>query len=205
MPRAKRRLGQHFLSDPRILERIADALEERDAAEAEAALAAVSRLDVRYDQVSATLGEAGDAARISVSRRGTLGRLERFVVAVGEVGVAIEDVRAMARGATRAMALEDSTPPEVSAAIRALAEAVRDLGRTLEDECDAEPAREAAMRAVTLANAVLAETSNLSAVHIVGQVRLVAADVLRATGMERAEASEAIRGAAVGGQSQASR
>ena len=27
MPRAKRRLGQHFLSDPRILERIADALE----------------------------------------------------------------------------------------------------------------------------------------------------------------------------------
>ena len=27
MPRAKRRLGQHFLSDPRILQRIADALE----------------------------------------------------------------------------------------------------------------------------------------------------------------------------------
>ena len=26
MPRAKRRLGQHFLTDPRILQRIADAL-----------------------------------------------------------------------------------------------------------------------------------------------------------------------------------
>lgn len=31
MPRAKRRLGQHFLSDPRILQRIADALESMAA------------------------------------------------------------------------------------------------------------------------------------------------------------------------------
>ena len=29
MPRAKRRLGQHFLTDPGILARIADALEAR--------------------------------------------------------------------------------------------------------------------------------------------------------------------------------
>ena len=179
-----------------VLERIADALEERNAGEAEAASAVVGRLDRRYDQVSVTLGAAGDAARISVSRRGTLGRLERYVVAVGEIGVAIEDVRAMARGATRAIALDDATPPEVSGAIRALAEAVRELGRMLHDECDTEQAREAAMRAVRVANAVLSETSNLSALHIVGQVRLVAADLLRATGMERAEASQAVRTAA---------
>jgi hypothetical protein len=102
----------------------------------------------------------------------------------------------MARGATRAMALDDATPPEVSGAIRALAEAVRELGRMLEDECDEERAREAAKRAVRLANAVLAETSNLSALHIVGQARLVAADLLRATGMTRAEASQAVRAAA---------
>ena len=178
-----------------ILERIADALEERDPTEADAASVAVGRLDLRYDQVSATLGAAGDAARISVSRRGTLGRLERYVVAVGEIGVAIEDVRALARGATRAIALDDSTPPEVLAALRALADAVRELMRMLNDECDAERPREAAMRAVRLANAVLTETSNLSALHIVGQARLVAADLLRATGMERAEASSAVRSA----------
>jgi hypothetical protein len=51
------------------------------------------------------------------------------------------------------------------------------------------------MYAVRLANAVLAETSNLSAVHIVGQVRLVAVDLLRAAGMTRAEASQAVRAA----------
>ena len=36
-----------------------------------------------------------------------------------------------------------------------------------------------------VANAVLEETGNMSALHIVGQVRLLAVDILRATGMER--------------------
>ena len=44
-----------------------------------------------------------------------------------------------------------------------------------------------------LANAVLDETANLSAVHIVGQVRLVAVDLLRAGGVPRAEAQQAVR------------
>jgi len=180
-----------------VLQRIADALEHRDAAEADAAVTAIGRLDMRYDQVAATLGAAGDAARISVTRRGTLGRLERYVVGVAEIGVAIEDVRALARGATRALALDDSTPPEVIAAIRALDEAVRDLAIMLEDEADPGEAREAVMRAVRLANAVLAETSNMSALYLVGQVRLIATDLLRASGVERAEASQTVRSAPI--------
>jgi uncharacterized membrane protein YgaE (UPF0421/DUF939 family) len=177
------------------LDAIADALEDRDAREADRALAAVGRADALYDHLSATLAAAGDAARISLDRRVTLNRLERYVAAVGEVGLAIENARALARGAVRAIALEDSTPPEVVAAIRELATAVRELDDLLEDK-GTEPSREAAMRAVRLANAVLAETSNLSAVHIVGQVRLVAVDLLRAGGMPRADAQEAVRGAA---------
>ena len=180
-----------------LLERIADVLEHRDASEADAAVTAVVRLDMRYGQVSATLGAARDAARISVTRRGTLGRLERYVIAESEIGVAIEDARALARGATRAIALDDSTPPEVIGAIRALADAVRELANVLDDETDPERAREAAMSAVGLANAVLAETSNMSALYIVGQVRLIATDLLRASGVERAEASQTVRSAPI--------
>jgi hypothetical protein len=40
---------------------------------------------------------------------------------------------------------------------------------------------------------VLGETSNMSAIHIVGQVRLVAVDLLRAGGMPRTEAQQAVR------------
>jgi uncharacterized membrane protein YgaE (UPF0421/DUF939 family) len=176
------------------LHAVADALEHRDAREAERALTAVDRVDALYDHLSATLAAAGDAARISLGRRGTLNRLERYVAAVGEVGLAIENVRALARGAVRAIALDDSIPPEVTAAIRELATSARELGSLL-DEGSVKPSREAALRAVRLANAVLAETTNLSALHIVGQVRLVAVDLLRAGGMPRAEAQDAVRGA----------
>jgi uncharacterized membrane protein YgaE (UPF0421/DUF939 family) len=175
-----------------VLDSIADALERRDEREAERALSAVSRLDPLYDHLSATLAAAGDFARISLGRRGALGRLERYVAAVGEVGLAIENVRALARGAVRAIALDDATPPEVAASIRELAAAARELSAVLDGE---EPSSEAALRAVRLANAVLAETSNLSALHIVGQVRLVAVDLLRAGGVPRPEAQQAVRGA----------
>jgi hypothetical protein len=111
---------------------------------------------------------------------------------VRELGLAIENTRALARGATRAMALDDSIPPEVPAAIQELAIAARELTALLEDD-EPDPSREAALRAVRLANAVLAETSNLSAVHIVGQVRLVAVDLLRAGGVPRADAQHAVR------------
>jgi len=179
-----------------VLDAIADALERRDAREADRALSAAGRVDALYDHLSATLAAAGDAARISLGRRDTLSKLDRYVAAVGEVGLAIENVRALARGAVRAIALEDSTPPEVIAATRELGTALRELGSLLEEDGDPEPSREAALRAVRLANAVLAETSNLSALHIVGQVRLVAVDLLRAGGMPRAEAQQAVRGAA---------
>lgn len=177
-----------------VLERIAGALEQRDEREAERALAAVGRLDALYDHLTATLAAAGDAARISLGRRGALNRLERYVAAVGEVGLAIENVRPLARGSARAIALDDATPPEVAAAIHELATAARELAGLLEDEGD-EPSRAAALRAVRLANAVLAETTNLSALHIVGQVRLAAVDLLRAGGVPRPEAQQAVRSA----------
>jgi uncharacterized membrane protein YgaE (UPF0421/DUF939 family) len=176
------------------LRRIADALEHRDEADAERALISVSRLDPAYDELSATVAAASDAARISLSRRGKLSGLERYVAAVGEIGLAIENTRALARGVVRALALDDSTPPEVVAAIQELATAARELGALLEED-ETAPSREAALRAVRLANAVLDETANLSAVHIVGQVRLVAVDLLRAGGMPRPEAQQLVRAA----------
>jgi uncharacterized membrane protein YccC len=190
----RERLGPLLDRLAAALESIASALKNRDPAEAERALVAVSLLDPLYDHLTASLAAAGDAARISLGRRGALSRLERYVAAVGELGLAIENVRALARGAVRAIDLDDNTPPEVIAAIRELATATRELDGLLEDE-GARPSREATVHAVRLANAVLAETSNLSAVHIVGQIRLVAVDLLRAGGVPRSEAQQAVRGA----------
>jgi hypothetical protein len=49
------------------------------------------------------------------------------------------------------------------------------------------------VQAAALSNEVLAETANMSALHIVGQIRLLAVDLLRASGVERTRAQELVR------------
>jgi len=119
----------------------------------------------------------------------------------------IENVRALARGARRAVNLGDAVPPEAVEAVGELAEAARALREYLDGgEPDAaraaaaraDAARAAAARAAALANQVLETTGNLSAVHIVGQIRLAAVDLMRASGLPRDEAQEAVRAGRAG-------
>jgi len=177
-----------------VLELIADALEAKDPEAVEEALLAVGRLDAAHDRLVEALDAAGDAARLSPRRRRALSRLDRYAIAGGQLGLAIENLRALARGAARAITLDDAVPSEAVQAVRELGECARALDHYLR-EGDPEPARAAAVRAAGLANAVLGETANLSALHIVGQIRLAAVDLLRATGLERSAAQDLVRGA----------
>jgi uncharacterized membrane protein YgaE (UPF0421/DUF939 family) len=177
------------------LGQIATALTTRRPETADEALLAVARVDGAHDHLVVTLEAAGEAARLSPQRRRSLGGVDRYAVAAGELGRAIENVRALARGAVRAISLEDTVPPDAIDAVRELRACVEAMGGYL-DGGDPEPARQAAIRAASLANAVLEATGNLSAVHIVGQIRLAAVDLLRATGLERDAAQHAVRTAA---------
>jgi uncharacterized membrane protein YgaE (UPF0421/DUF939 family) len=176
------------------LGQIATALTTRRPETGDAALLAVARVDGAHEHLLETLDAAGEAARLSPQRRGSLSGIDRYAVAAGELGRAIENVRALARGAVRAADLDDSIPPEAVQAVQRVAASAEALKGYL-DGGDTEPAREAAVQAAALANAVLEATGNLSAVHIVGQIRLTAVDLLRATGLERGRAQEAVRSA----------
>ena len=110
--------------------------------------------------------------------------------------LAVRNTRVLARGAMRAIATGDATPPGVSLALRELAESVRALATILDD-----PAREAdvvepAVRAAAHATIVLEGTANLSVSVIVGQIRSTATDLLRSTGMELVDAHRIVRAAA---------
>lgn len=176
-------------------EDIARALSERDARAADAVIAAVPRVNAQHDAMRDALAAAADAARLSPGRRGALRELERYGVAANELGLAVENLRGLARGVSRAINLGDPVPPEAVQSITALADSTRALRGYL-DGGDAQPSREAAAGAAALANAVLGETSNLSALNIVGQVRMAAVDLLRAGGLERGRAQELVRTAA---------
>jgi len=54
--------------------------------------------------------------------------------------------------------------------------------------------------AAALANAVMEATGNLSALNVVGQIRLTAVDLMRASGMERDRAQQAVRTARLSDQ-----
>jgi hypothetical protein len=102
-------------------------------------------------------------------------------------------VRVLARGAARAISLDDVTPPALIHAVRSLADAVRALEHALEDPKELERGRAAALEGARLANHVLQETGNMSALHLVGQVRSTAVDLLRALGVDYADARDAVR------------
>jgi hypothetical protein len=178
------------------LEHIAEALRTRRGEEADAALAAVTRADAAHSQLLGSLAAAGEAARRAPPRRGALGGVDRYAVAAGQLARVVEDVRALARGSSRAVSLDDAVPAEAIEAIEQLLSGAGALRGYLDGD-EPDPVRAAAVRAAALANSVLEATGNLSAVNIVGQIRMVAVDLLRATGLPRADAQEAVRGAAI--------
>jgi uncharacterized membrane protein YgaE (UPF0421/DUF939 family) len=176
------------------LEQVSLALTERQPAAPDAALLALVRAEGLQDGLAGTLDAAGEAVRLSPQRRGALSGFDRYAVAIGPMGRVIEDVRALARGARRAINADDSVPPEAVQAIDQLTAGVRALKDYLNGD-DPDAAREATSEAASLANRALESTGNLASAHIVGQIRLAAVDLLRATGLPREEAQQAVRSA----------
>jgi hypothetical protein len=107
--------------------------------------------------------------------------------------LAVRNVRVLARGARRAIDLEENIPPEIGGALRALAEAVRALRAAIDDPDRAGAVRAPALRAAGEATLVLERTGNLSVSVIVGQVRSTAVDLLRGSGMSYDDAAAAVR------------
>ena len=58
--------------------------------------------------------------------------MEFYAEAAARIDLAVRNVRVLARGAMRALALDENVPPEVADALEDLAAAVRALGGALE-------------------------------------------------------------------------
>ena len=153
----------------------------------------IDELGARF--FDATL-EGRETARISPARRRSRGGVEFYAEAANRIDLAVRNVRVLARGAMRALALDENVPPEVADALQDLARAVRALGGALESGEGFDAVREPALRAAATATHVLEGTTNLSVSVIVGQVRSTATDLLTGTGLSYEEAAEAVRGAA---------
>jgi uncharacterized membrane protein YgaE (UPF0421/DUF939 family) len=176
---------------------VAAALRSRDAGAAEASLVrarGIDELGARF--FDATL-ESRETTRISPARRRARDTVEFYAEAAARIDLAVRNVRVLARGAMRALALDENVPPEVADALEDLARAVRALGGALEGGTEFEEVREPALRAAAVATQVLEGTTNLSVSVIVGQIRSTATDLLTGIGLSYEEAASAVREATV--------
>jgi len=177
---------------------VAIALRTRDPDRAEAALVRARGIDdlgARF--FDATL-ESRETARISPARRRARDTVEFYAEAAARIDLAVRNVRVLARGTMRALALDENVPPEVADALEDLARAVRALVGALASGSSFEEVREPALRAAATATQVLEGTANLSVSVIVGQIRSTATDLLTGIGYTYEDASDAVREASAG-------
>jgi uncharacterized membrane protein YgaE (UPF0421/DUF939 family) len=178
-----------------VLDDIATALAERSRDAAQAALVRGRRIEDLERNLDQALIAGRETARLAPPRWRTLGTVDVYADAATQIDLAVRNVRVLARGARRAIDLDENVPPDVSEALHELAAAVRGLGDALDDPGRADAVREPALRAAGKATLVLERTGNLSVTVIVGQIRSTAVDLLRGSGMSYDEAADAVRAA----------
>jgi uncharacterized membrane protein YgaE (UPF0421/DUF939 family) len=171
------------------LEEAAAALSAGDPVKAEEALRRAREIDARVAGLKEALGAGYEAARLSPSRRLTLGRLARYSEAADQIDFAVRNTRVLARAAVGLVWNGEPAPGLLSEAVLDLARAVDGLAEHLEEpEEPADGANRFALKAAEEATVVLKERNDLATSMLVGQVHSTAADLLRASGTNLEEA-----------------
>ena len=198
-----------FPSDPRhlveraahpIFDDLVDALRETATAlragnleMAEHALQMARETDARMDSFREALDAGYDTARLSPPRRRVLGQLALYATAADQLDLAVRNIRVLARATATTVREGGTVPEELSETILDLARAVETLAAYIEEPGHPVETRRFALEAAGGATAVLAERNDLRTSMLVGQIRSTAVDLLRASGMNSAEALEALR------------
>jgi uncharacterized membrane protein YgaE (UPF0421/DUF939 family) len=164
----------------RTLEQTAVALEGVDARRADGALAAARGMDDDVDELEATLSIAAETARFSPARRGGMEYVQRYEQTMPQLDFAVRNTRVLARYAARQVRLGEPAP-QLAGAVRELASAVWLLAALYEHPDRAVDVRHAALGAARMAEEIHDREPSLLTTQIVGQVRSVAVDLVRAS------------------------
>jgi Fusaric acid resistance protein-like len=178
------------------LEVVAEALISGDRERAQALLESVRDLDERVRSFNEALSAGYETARLSPTRRRSLKHLELYAGASISIELTVINTRVLARGTANTLRRGEAVPTVVPQAISDLSRAVRALADYLEEAQGPEEARQFALEAARGATEALKEKHDLTVTVLVGQVRSMAVDLLRSTGMDQAQALAALEEAA---------
>ena len=174
------------------LEQVAAALAAGDSERAEDALTRARAIDGDMDSFREAMATGQETARLAPPRRRSLGHLELYAESAPQLDLAVRNTRVLARAVSRFAQDGEPGPTELVQAVRELSEAVWALAGQLEEPDRDYPTRELALRAAARATGLLEERGDLTISVVVGQVRSVAVDLLRASGLDRVAAMRAV-------------
>jgi len=174
------------------LEHVAAALAGGDSERAEDALTRARAIDGDMDSFREAMATGQETARLAPPRRRSLGHLELYAESAPQLDLAVRNTRVLARAVSRFAQDGEPGPAELVQAVRELSEAVWALAGQLEEPDRDYPTRELALRAAARATGLLEERGDLTISVVVGQVRSVAVDLLRASGLDRVAAMRAV-------------
>ncbi|HEY4595994.1 MAG TPA: FUSC family protein [Thermoanaerobaculia bacterium] len=186
-----------FAESAAVLEEVADALEEGDARRAQRAYVKAREIDARVAGLKEAVAAGRETARLAPPRRGSLGHMDLYASAADQIDLTVRDVRALARAALSVVQPEGSAPERLPAAIRGLGRATEALAAYLQTPGDPpDETRRLALEAASEASALLEEhedlARNLGVNALVDQIHSSAVDLIGSTGMDRAEALQAL-------------
>jgi len=177
-----------FVELGRALERIAAALESRDAGAAERALLDTRGIDPLVRSVEAELVTGRETARYAPGPRSSRALLDRYERSIPQIDYAVRNTRVLARNVVALVRDGEDVPENLHGAVRDLSNAVWELAASYDAPSHAEPGRRLAVRAANEAAAV--STQRPDVVLVGGQVRSVAVDLVRAADLVAENADE---------------
>jgi hypothetical protein len=177
-----------------VLVRTADALRDRDAEAASAALARARASQPLIDELRAALQGGHEVTRVSPPLRRRRRELAKFAELAERADYAMRNTRVLVRRTYTALCDDEPAAPELADVLNELATAVRALTAELGRDGDRVLARDPVIDVVRHVKELAGTfTPGPSEVVIVAQARSIALDMLQATGMSRPDALAAMR------------
>ncbi|MGC5332238.1 FUSC family protein [Micromonospora sp. DT62] len=176
----------------------AEALANGDAHRAEILLKQMRNSETKLMQLREAMSAAEEVVQFSPLRWRRRQTVYAYRDGVEHMERAYRNSRTLVRRAGTALRDAEPVPPDLPAAVEEYGTAVRLLHRAYLAGEEPVQARERVLRAVRLAGEACRHEIGFSGTIAVSQLRIVANELLRATGMRRDEARHLVRRAAAG-------
>jgi uncharacterized membrane protein YgaE (UPF0421/DUF939 family) len=175
------------------LDAVADAVSARDVTAARETLGRIRASEGALTRFRDALAMSRETASLAPVRWRSRAPIAQYVDGAIHIDRAIRNARVLARRAVSMLEGDEPVPATMTAALRELADAVVTLRRELAAGAEPVKTQEQALRAAAEASAAYRGGLGFSGIVVVAQIRSIATDLLRASGLDESTSTRAVR------------